>query len=479
MFDYDYYVGMSLLSTKGYSSAKESLYSYIDKDLKYQMFRKNDKAAYVNLARLTYEDLSKAEADSLLKMVVATIPDNGTAMIQCALHYLDMNMPEKGYMHLRRCVDNPNISDLGPIVMLIASLADQIRKYPAIWEDVRESVYSLNNLDINSYLAFVGADSEFDLESLNDLITIKNATSRRLLGFKRCLSDKFDIVFDKKCSVNKDVLSVYRESYGEDYIKVCQNSQDYTSGTYSRKYLMTKFPDFNSEPHLLYNFFTSLSDGEVFVVKNNLAKGKDISHYEGMELFDKKQKRLLKRLINRNKSAGYALSSSPVRDSAIVDRFKLDSLYTKSYWKQWNYIPVYGSFVNLYRIFNRSLKVIDGLSTEQYESNHRIHFVGNNLFYTPSAYWEQEKECIRIFFDGLVSSLLTFVYNPDTERVELFSFLSQGNLIYLYPEDKMSPISPSKDEPDCKSDSTLDEDEGCKSVETKRWWHRLKFRRKD
>ena len=456
--DYDYYLGMSLLSVKGYEAAQPYLKSYIRKYDKSPMFRANDKSAFVYLSQLAYEELSHEQADSLLKKVINIIPNNGVAMIQSSLTYLEYDMKQEAFNLLRKCLDNPLISDKGSIVMLLSSLKDEISAYPDIWQSIRESIYSLKGLDINSYLAFINIDESKNIFSeLQKIIKIKRGINKKAF-FKSSLDDEIDLQINNSFIVDLSSVDIYYETVSANSITINQNRKEFTEGTYNRSFLMEKISYFQSNPSLIYNFFTSMESEDVFCIRKDIDISKNINEYEGMELCDRKTAKKLKRILKSKSSDNYTIKSSSPDKNVLIKVFNLDHINTTEYWKELNYIPFYGSYKNLKAAYNR-YKVYSA-STDMDTGKWNICFKGDSLKYAKLPEFEQEKTCFRVVFDGMAPIIVTYIYDNVQNMIIPFSVNANGKEKFINPSSLVSYIPETKHE------------------KQEAWWQKLMFWKK-
>lgn len=435
ILDYDYFLGMTILDVNGYNEAKPYLRKYLQNYSNTPIFRRDEKSAYVYLAKLAYEKLTLTEIDDIINnSILKIIPNNGPALIQCVLKYLEIEMNEKAFNLIRRGLDNPYISCKSSIVMMSVELSSQIKQYPKIWDEIQTCVLQCEDLSIDSYLAFLACCPESIMfEELGSIFKIKDATKRKFLFFgRKQLKDTYTIDISRKYGIELNNISAYFENNGAKSTDIYQSEFSFGDGVYTKDELQKKVSAFKSAPMLLYNFFSPMGNSKYFRVKAGLDLNKNINHYNGAESVDSKSVRRLEKILKKDlKNEYYSMKCKTT--GRLVEAYNFDSVFTANYYKQWNYIPVYGSVKNAITLVKRFKKTS---VIEENFANREISFRGDSLMYIPFPVYKIEEKCIRIVLNDKFKTILTFVYDRDNGIVP-FSLMSNGDIYYLLDTSNM------------------------------------------
>lgn len=261
--DYYYHLGMALLGDdpEGKDANYEAAKIYLDKYLiKYQrtpIFRYDQKSGIIALTKLAYEqNLSASKKKELIKTALSNLPNNGSALIQCALIYiLELNQPGKGYELLRIGLDN-NYSNINAILSTITFYIDDIKKYPSIHKEIVAAVDDCSTIALNEFIAFALANNSNPWTSLSKIFSVEKGPSLKIL------SDRY---FD--CSG----IHVYKVDYSSTEGEIEQ--QDLIpQNSFSNRTLLKKVDAFavKGNENLMYAFVEPVILGERYSVKKNL-----------------------------------------------------------------------------------------------------------------------------------------------------------------------------------------------------------------
>ena len=179
--EYYYHLGMALLGDDpegkeaNYAQARACLDKYLEKYKRTPIFRYDQKSGIIALTKLAYEPhLPKAVKVELIETALANLPNNGPALLQCALIYiLELDQPEKGYELLRSGLDN-NCSNASTILSTITLYIDDIKRYPSIYSEIKSAINDCKSLSLNEYIPFVVSDEAAGAwESISEIFKIK------------------------------------------------------------------------------------------------------------------------------------------------------------------------------------------------------------------------------------------------------------------------------------------------------------------
>ena len=89
MADYYYHLGMAYVDADEYGKAQPLLDKYLELYRQSPIFRYDEKSGCVALTKLLYEKgMTRAEKETLIREALENLPNNGAAVMQCAMVYL-------------------------------------------------------------------------------------------------------------------------------------------------------------------------------------------------------------------------------------------------------------------------------------------------------------------------------------------------------------------------------------------------------
>lgn len=375
LLDYEYYLGMAYLDAEGYDMAAPHFDRYLASYAKTPIFRNDEKSAFVYLAQLAYGHMPPVIVDDLINEIVRIIPNNGPALMQCVLKYIEVGMNAKAFDLIRKGLDNPYISNRSSLIMMAVSLSSQIKKYPKLWEAIQASVLQSEDVALDAYVAFLACcQASVISDELNDVFQIDAALRKKWILFgKKCLKDNYEISINRKYLADLSTVAAYYEETGSDRKDILQSKLSPGKGIYTHKKLISKVPEFKDEPMLLYNFFTPMGAADSYIVKPGLDAKKEISQYNGAEALESKW---LEKTLKKD----------------LRDRF--------------------------YSVICKGGKKC----SDAYDVN---------------SIYAVEKNCIRIVLDGQIKSIITFIYDSRSGKVVPFSLMSDGINHYLMDTSEM------------------------------------------
>ena len=261
--DYYYYLGMAYLGddaegkNANYELAKPYLNKYLEKYSRTPIFRYDQKSGIVALTRLAYDqNLTSSNKEDLIQTALKNLPNNGAAILQCALVYiLELDKKDKGFELLRSGLDN-NYTNTEAILSTITFYLDDIKKYPSIYKEIIAAVNDCQTIGLNEFIPFVIANNSDAWNSLGNIVSI---TRGPVINIKQ--NRHFD------CS---GVKAFKISSSGSDMDIEQQNLIPDKSFTY--KELTKKVDAFavKGNENLMFAFVEPVIYGERYAVKNNL-----------------------------------------------------------------------------------------------------------------------------------------------------------------------------------------------------------------
>lgn len=253
--DYYYYLGMAYVDAGDYDEGIKYLDHYLSLYQKAPIFRYDEKSGCIALTKLAIDhNLSHDEIIKLVTTALQNLPNNGPAIIQCALVLNDIGEQERAFNLLRSGIDNDQVTDKDALVMLVTELLPDIKKYPSYYEQMVAAVRHCEGLSLNSYIPFLLNLSTEDVWSeISNIVQVRNDGS---------------LYFDSKYKATLSSLFIQKEQHHDAIVKVSPCRVSYMNAI-SLKEIQRKFHFLKNEPDQLYICFEPIGDN-MFRVKNNL-----------------------------------------------------------------------------------------------------------------------------------------------------------------------------------------------------------------
>lgn len=385
--DYYYYLGMAYIDADDYEQARPQLEQYEARCNRAPIFRYNEKLGCVHLARLIFEKkLSDTEKLQLVENVQHNLPNNGAALIQCAMILMNDLKQEKHAIDLLRSgVDNPHVSDRDAIVLTLAQLMSRIKTMPEMEQQVKDAVYKCNDLTLNSHIAFVVNDHQPNIwETLPAFIQIDDAFHRPWYFFGKSFNGEFRLLLPANFSLDRQQLAVYWERNEGQHLYITEG-EPRLSMTIERKEVFDEVECFQKDPSMMYLFLSSVDGNDLLQVKPNL-------DYDAIQ---KKEMPGLKELSldddDLAKIIAFCKKHEPERGCTVL--------------------------------------TVKGGSTSGSFENDSISFEGDTLRYTPRL-TSEERTLVHFIFADAPQTIVSFVVNDDKQTLDIYSIESNGQLFY-------------------------------------------------
>lgn len=255
MADYYYYLGMAYVDDGNYGQGKNYLDKYLALYQKAPIFRYDEKTGCIALTKLAKEtNLTNDEVNYLVKIAIDNLPNNGPAIIQCALVLNEIGEKERAFNLLRSGIDNEQVSDKDALVMLATELLPEIMHYPSSAEQMTAAIRHCESLNINSFIPFLIKSSQGVFwDEISNIVHINDGET---------------IFCDSRYKVDISSISVQKEKHKDGNVKVSPCSVTY-SNAISIKDIQRKFNFLKNEPEQVYIFFEPVG-GNMFRVKRDL-----------------------------------------------------------------------------------------------------------------------------------------------------------------------------------------------------------------
>ena len=266
--DYYYYLGMGNLDCGNIKKAEECFDRYTTLYNKAPLFRINEKAGMIALARLGYNsNMNKDDVDKNISTVLSNLPNNAMAIIQCALmNDKVLNNPTKALSILRKALDNESTDDKTAIILTASLLLPRIKSTSNVYQDFIAAYLNQPHYDLDAAINIWMARKENIFSKLSRIFTVEDLASSHWIG-DYDINDKIKFYFPAKYTINLDRVKMFVEHHEDDQvtIKPYNLSDKYTLSIEK----IDKVADFKNNPDLKYLFMDAL-DPNHFVVKRNL-----------------------------------------------------------------------------------------------------------------------------------------------------------------------------------------------------------------
>lgn len=279
--DYYYYLGMAYVDIKEYANAKQAFDKYTLLYQKAPIFRIDEKSGCIALTRLIYEkSLSDYQKQTLIESAISNLPNNGAALIQCALIYLkELRNPQKAYNLLRIGIDNPNITDKEAIIMFAVNVLPQIKSYPTSYIAICDAISKCRNIELDSYLTYRSHTEDKIWPILQEIINFTDVVEKpwyrsRWIGIGFLISPVSGISEEMRLSlpsyikVNPSSIHAVVEKHNKNKVTIQKHYvKDESSFTIND---VLDVDCFKANPNLKYLYMESIDTGDQFRIKSNL-----------------------------------------------------------------------------------------------------------------------------------------------------------------------------------------------------------------
>ncbi len=277
--DYYYHLGMAYLDINDYTNAKENFSKYSVAYSKAPILRYDAKSGCIALAILQNErGLAKEEIEELINQALKNLPNNSAAILQCALTYINIGEEEKGFNLLRSNLDDPMASDKSITALACANLLAKIKRYPAVYNVVKNYFENGTYIDLDSYILYQINNSDNAWTNIAELFSFENITQKPWyqhmwlwnLFFKETpsLSKKLTLKLPKNITANTNDFFAYKEEHDKSTSRITQLNIEYQDAIPLKK--IEKVKCFKEYDDLKYLFVNSIVPDELFILKEGI-----------------------------------------------------------------------------------------------------------------------------------------------------------------------------------------------------------------
>lgn len=280
--DFYYYLGMGYIDCGNLSKAADAFAKYNQFYSKAPIYRLNEKSGLISLAKLAYfQNLSYTDIEDEINNVVANIPSNSMALIQCAAAYDKvLNKPSQALAILRSALDNDATTDKTAIILaasaVLPKVSSQSQEYRAFIAAYENQTY----IDFTAELNMLIAQGLDVWDFLKQTINVSGLASRPWYRSKW----NFGVGFfcDQSVNVGKKITFSFPNKYIIDLSHVQMwiekhEKKDVTLTQYQltdkRNIFLEDIEDvdcFKSNPNLKYLYMESTEREGEFHIKYNI-----------------------------------------------------------------------------------------------------------------------------------------------------------------------------------------------------------------
>lgn len=219
--DYYYYLGMGNLDCGNLKKAEESFNKYTELYNRAPLFRINEKAGMIALARIGFfPNMSKLDIEKNINIVLSNLPNNSMAIIQCAL-VTDkvLKNPAKALSILRKALDNESSDDKTALIHTASLILPKVDNKSAVYQDFIAAYLNQSHYNLNASINIWIGKKENIFSKLSHIFTIEDLVSKHFIADSE-LNDKIKFIFPSKYSVDLNKVRMFVEKHDKDEVTI-------------------------------------------------------------------------------------------------------------------------------------------------------------------------------------------------------------------------------------------------------------------
>ena len=254
--DYHYHLGMAYLDLGRYEEADAFFNSYLKLYEASPIFRYDEKSGVIALAKLaTRDSMSESEQRMWISRALTNLPNNGAALIQCAVTLFNLGDGEACFGLLRRGIDNPNLSDKNAVVALVTTLMPNLSKHDELFREMKSAVFSCRNLSLAEMVSFAAAAGDYAAAyGLLDISGIKDGNKR------------IELSFDGGYAFERNRIGIYSVDFKGGKCSMSRNEDTFKGGI-PLEDIIKKVDLFKNTRGLICYYFDTLVEGDLYRFK--------------------------------------------------------------------------------------------------------------------------------------------------------------------------------------------------------------------
>lgn len=414
--DFYYYLGMAYIGDDingrdaNYKMSLPYLNKYLNEYAKAPIFRYDQKSGIIALTKLTFDEtLSDAEIEALINTALRNLPDNGAALLQCALIYITkLGKKEKGFDLLRSGLDN-RYSNKTEVLSTITQYLDDIKRYSNIYKEVIAAVNQSASIEMNAFVPFILANSKGNwVENVNKVFRIEDGPG-------------FIVMSRRKCDYSG--LALYAVKSSGSKMSIVQQSL-IPENSFTHEELKKRVPEFAKKGNekLVFCFFEPVIYGKRYSVKkgldyNAISKGT----FQGADVFSIADPSKIVSFCEKNENGDLVkvnCKPAKVKVKASDERF---------------------SFLDQYYLPRKSVDMVKpATSSRSSEYMYNVEYKGEApLSFVPVRFEKTEGEFCVLDFEDLAHTIIT--YKKEGSGWIPFSIEQNGILKFKEPQLILDP----------------------------------------
>lgn len=269
MADFYYYLGMGYLDCGNLSKANECFDKYDSLYQQTPIYRLNEKAGMISLARLTYNNgMSNEEIKKQISNVLSNLPNNAMASIQTAVITDNiLKDPVKALSILRTSLDNEATDDKTAVLLASTFIVPKVGKNTTIYKDFMGAYGNQQYYDIDAAINMWIARKDNVFAKLKQIFKVSDLVTHAWVIGDAEVSNKITFSFPSKYTLDLSQVNMYVEKHGEKEVSIYPYSFREKNALTLRQ--IEKVACFKSQPNLKYLYMDALGNGN-YMVKQDI-----------------------------------------------------------------------------------------------------------------------------------------------------------------------------------------------------------------
>lgn len=463
MMDFYYHLGMAYIDVNDYKTAKPLFLKYLQMYKNAPIFRYDEKSGCIALAMLSFDkELSDSKREELIKSALENLPNNGAALVQCAIHRMaQQNRINDAYNLLRMGIDRTSISDKDLIIDTTITLLENIKKYPSVYKDICTAIEGCNDISLTSYVSYLISSNQ--LTRLSELFIFLDRKPEENFSLKKYLNqftklnhymqmvpligkyffwdeiyesiyesirsaDDLYIYISNKYRYELSDFEIYQENQDKNTMKIIKNIHT-DIDAFTHEDIMDELDFLENYEELFWSLFTKIGPDNYKVkptINISKIKNNDFSSFHPRinNLFEYKKipSGDIEDLVDFLEE-----HRAKQTDCSVLRSQDKTGWFTTSEY----YLP----YMECYFDKNQEIQIFDKSIMNKkttYLPSCRIDFYGDKLTYKPMPFYNNQAKLFKIKFNGVLEPVLTFSISKDA--VDLYAVEVADKVFFSKPQ---------------------------------------------
>lgn len=463
MMDFYYHLGMAYIDVNDYKTAKPLFLKYLQMYKNAPIFRYDEKSGCIALAMLSFDkELSDSKREELIKSALENLPNNGAALVQCAIHRMaQQNRINDAYNLLRMGIDRTSISDKDLIIDTTITLLENIKKYPSVYKDICTAIEGCNDISLTSYVSYLISSNQ--LTRLSELFIFLDRKPEENFSLKKYLNqftklnhymqmvpligkyffwdeiyesiyesirsaDDLYIYISNKYRYELSDFEIYQENQDKNTMKIIKNIHT-DIDAFTHEDIMNELDFLENYEELFWSLFTKIGPDNYKVkptINISKIKNNDFSSFHPRinNLFEYKKipSGDIEDLVDFLEE-----HRAKQTDCSVLRSQDKTGWFTTSEY----YLP----YMECYFDKNQEIQIFDKSIMNKkttYLPSCRIDFYGDKLTYKPMPFYNNQAKLFKIKFNGVLEPVLTFSISKDA--VDLYAVEVADKVFFSKPQ---------------------------------------------